>query len=471
VTPGAGRQGEAYSAEVTVRGEGNVALWPEPDLRWPPVFRVYPEAAHEQLTMQGGRLSGTKTFTFLLVADSAGALGLPPVRYAYFDLADQRYRVTEGAGAMVIVAPRGEAVASRAEPPPMRLDSHQSIALTIQEALPPVIWRLLALTPPLILLLPLIPRRRRPAAAARQSGDPVRAAERRLSAVLAGASLTPQEATELRSLRDRLQAARYANTSGSDLAALARGAEELLARAEPRAQPGSGRWRLRTGLTALLLFTIGTGSRAQTQPEELYHAGAYRAAVEGFRRRALLSPEVSTNWFNLGDAAYRAGDDAAALAAWVEAARLAPRDPGIRRALQLVAAADPGAASNLWVAPITPAELWLVGLVAWLAGWVGVLIGRRWRGRWVVLLSGGVLFLGAAAGLSRWYQIPVAITSDNEQLRLSPHEMAPAVGEVARLGTVRLGAVRGPWVEVDAGAGQRGWIRRDALEPLAGTLR
>ena len=80
VTPGAGKQGEAFTAEVTVRGDGNVALWPQPDLRWPPSFRVYPEAAHEQLIMQGGRLSGTKTFTFLLVADSAGALGLPPVR-------------------------------------------------------------------------------------------------------------------------------------------------------------------------------------------------------------------------------------------------------------------------------------------------------------------------------------------------------------------------------------------------------
>ena len=371
----------------------------------------------------------------------------------------------------MIVAPRGEAVASRAEPPPIRLDSHQSLALAINKGLPSPLWWLIALAPPVGLLLPLIPRRRRSLAAPRPGGDPVRGAERRLSTVLARASLTPQEAQEVRTLRDRLQAARYGNSSGSDVAGLTRAAEELLARVEARSVAGARRWRLRTGLTVAVLLSIGSRLPAQAQPEELYQAGAYRAAVDGFRRRALATPEISTHWFNLGDAAYRAGDDAAALAAWVEAARLSPRDPGIRRALQLVAPADAGAASTLWVAPFTPAEFWLVGLVAWLCGWVGILRSRRWSGRWVVLLSGGALLLLVGAGLAQWYRIPVAITEDNEQLRMSPHEMAPAIGEVAKMGTVRLGSVRGAWVEVDAGAGQRGWMRRDALEPLAGALR
>ena len=85
---------------------------------------------------------------------------------------------------------------------------------------------------------------------------------------------------------------------------------------------------------------------------------------------------------NLGDAAYRAGDDAAALVAWVRAARLSPRDGGVRRALLLVAPADAGAASSLWVSPFAPAELWLVGLIVWLTGWGAIIASRRFRGRW-----------------------------------------------------------------------------------------
>jgi len=221
-------------------------------------------------------------------------------------------------------------------------------------------------------------------------------------------------------------------------------------------------------MAGLLLLGLNGSSRAQTQPEQLYEAGAYRAAAEGFRRRALDAPGVPNHWFNLGDAAYRASDDATSLVGWVRSARLSPRDADIRRALQLVAPADPGAANSLWVAPLTPPELWLLGLISWLVGWAGILWTRQIRGRWVVLLAGGALLLLLSKALARWYAAPLAVVGSNEQLRLSPHELAPAVGEVSRLATVRLGPGRGGWIRVDAGAGQRGWMRREGLQPIAG---
>jgi len=468
VTPAAGRQGEAFSAEITVRGEGNVALWPEPDVRWPPSFRVYPEAAREQLAMTDGHLGGAKTFKFLLVADSAGALALPALRYPYFDLGIHRYRVAEGASALVIVAPRGEAVASRAEPPPIRLDRRQPAALILWHALPLPAWWVIALAPAGFLLVRRLPRRRPRARVATVSSDSLGNLERRLDAALDRGGLDPAIAADLALLRERVLALRFAPAGTGDLGPLVASAEAALAGAGVEQPSRERRWRVRTGLTLALLLTVAPGARAQTQPEELYNAGAYRAAEEGFRRRALGAPEVPTHWFNLGDAAYRGGDDAAALMAWVRAARLSPRDGGIRRALLLVAPADAGAASWLWVAPFTPAELWLLGLVCWLAGWGGVVWSRRFAGRWVVLIAGGVLLFAGADALHRWYEEPIAIASNNEQLRLSPHELAPAVGEVPRLGTVRLGHVWGAWVEADAGAGQRGWMRLDALEALSG---
>jgi hypothetical protein len=468
VTPGTGKQGEAFTAEIRVRGEGNVALWPQPDLRWPPVFRVYPEGAHEQLTALEGRLSGTKTFTFLLIADSAGALALPPVRYAYFDIGTRDYRVVQGGGALIVVAPRGEAVNTRVEPPPIRLGGRRPLALAMQQALPAWAWWIIMIVPALVLLALRLPRRRRPPATAIPADDPLRAAAGRLAHRLTQGGLHPDEEAALRALAGRVEAMRFAPLGDYRKGALLQEAEALLERLRSRPRPGAGRWRQRVGMASLLLLGLNGSSRTQTQPEQLYEAGAYRAAAEGFRRRALDAPGVPNHWFNLGDAAYRAGDDATSLVGWVRAARLSPRDVDIRRALQLVAPADPGAANSLWVAPLTPPELWLLGLISWLVGWAGILWTRQIRGRWVVLLAGGALLLLLSAALARWYAAPLAVVGSNEQLRLSPHELAPAVSEVSRLGTVRLGPARGGWIRVDAGAGQRGWMRREGLQPIAG---
>jgi tetratricopeptide (TPR) repeat protein len=492
VTPGSGRQGEAFSADVAVRGEGNVALWPQPDVRWPAGVRVYPEAAEEQVHIKEGRLAGAKVFHFLVLADSAGTLSLPPLRYTYFDPSTDRYEVATAPGLMLVVAPRSEGGGSRAEPPPVRLDSRRPLARMLRESLPDPVWVFLLLLPGLSLLLRRLPRSRPPAAVnGLRSSDPLGEAERRLDealrALLPGrkeredgalalalshAGVEPALADELAGLRDRLRAARFAPAGPGAADALRRAVLAAVGRLGDPATPGVRRWRRKAALgTGAVLLALGgaplSSLAAQAPPEQLYEAGAYRAAEDAFRRRAELEPEVPTHWLNLGDAAYRAGDDAAALAAWTRGARLAPRDAGLRRALLLLPPADLTAARWLWIAPITPEELWLIGAVAWLAGWGGVWWTRRLRGRWLVLLAGGVVFLGAGASLERWYQRPVAVITGNSVLRLSPHELAPAVGEVPALGTVRIEAERGPWYRVRAPGGQVGWIRNGAVAPVS----
>jgi hypothetical protein len=470
IVPGTGRQGEAFNADIEVSGTGNVALWPQPDLQWPPAFRVYPQAAEEQLSMSDGWLGGVKTFHFLLVADSAGALGLPPIRYSYFDFGDQRYHQVEGAAALVVVAPRGSAVASRAEPPAIRLSARRPVALALRQALPDVAWWLLALVPALVVGWQRAPRRRRAPPAREPTDEPMAVAEHRIRERIRQGGLLSEEEAGLRALALRLQEARFGERAQEAQTALLRAVDAALAQSAPRPRPGAGRWRHRTGLAGALLLAAASWTDAQTQPEQLYDAGAYRAALDGFRQRALADPDVPTHWFNLGDAAYRSGDDAISLVAWVRAARLAPRDPGIRRALRLVAPADPAAQNSLWIAPFTPSELWLLGLVAWLSGWIGVIWSREFRGRWAVLLAGGALLALVSVGLDHWYRSPVAVVAINDQLRLSPHELAPTTGEITRLQTVRLETVRGRWAQVDAGAGQRGWIRQESVQPVAGTF-
>lgn len=486
ITPASGHQGEAFNAELALSGEGNVALWPQPDVRWPAGVRVYPEAAGERTTVKDGRLGGTKTFKYLIVADSAGTLAVPAVHYPFFDPTTGRYAATDAAALELVVAPRGTTAASRAEPPPIRMEERRAVATAIRSWLPDWAWLLIGLAP-LLALVPW-PRRRHGLAApvARsRAADPLADAERRLAAglralgagpgdwdhgalevALIQAGLDANEARLLSDLRERLRRARFAGDPAAQSALVGQVDAALNARGASVPAPGR-RWRERAGLASLLLLALlSRRAGAQAAPEELYQAGAYRAAAAGFRLEATTAPDITSYWFNLGAAAWRAGDDAQALAAWTRAARLAPRDGAVARGLGLVPPADGPASTALWVSPLSPDELWLIGLLVWLVGVSGWVVTRRLRGRWVVLIGGGVLFLAASVVLDRWYSRPLAIVMSNGTLRLSPHELAPAVGEVSRLGTVRPEVRRGDWVQVEASGGQRGWLRQEDLAAL-----
>ncbi|MEO8636558.1 MAG: hypothetical protein ABI587_14880, partial [Gemmatimonadales bacterium] len=414
----------------------------------------------------------------------AGTLPLAPIRYSYFDPDVGRYLLAEAPAVNLVVAPRGTTAASRAEPPPIRLDQRPPIATRLRQLLPDVAWLVLALLPMLALLAPrLRPRRTRAIVAAPIGTEPLSQAERRLDAALrrlgAGedwssqdrlgtllhqAGIPREQAQEIAAVRDRLRQARFGGEGSIGMATLVPDVDRLLAVLGEGNRNGGRRWLRRAGFAGICLLAMaGVESAAQAPPEQLYEAGAYRAAADGFQRRAQAAPAVTAHWFNLGAASWRAGDDAVALAAWTEAARLSPRDHGVRRALGLVPAADGAAAADLWVAPINPDELSLLGFVIWLSGAIGALTARGLRGRWIVLLAGGALFLTAGAGLAAWYRRPIAITTGNETLRLSPHERAPGVGEVARLSTVRVGPARGGWVRVDVPGGERGWIQAGEL--------
>jgi hypothetical protein len=369
----------------------------------------------------------------------------------------------------------------------MRLDDGLPVALAVEGAAPAPVWWALTALPVLAFVAIRLPRRRRPAPAPTGGGDPLAEAERRLeqalralapagpgaewSRALARVGVDAKLADELSRLRERVRAARFAPPGPVRADAIVRDVDAAVARLAPHHANGFPRWRRRAGLTVVLLGA-GLGAisaraaAAQAPPEQLYEAGAYRAAAEGFRRQARAEPGVPAHWFNVGDAEYRGGADAAALAAWTRGARLAPRDNGLRRALLLVPPADAASARWLWVSPVAPAELWLIGLIAWFAGWGGALWHRKLRGRWLVLLGGGLALLGAASALRRYYADPVAVVAHNAVLRLSPHELAPAIGEVPGLGAVRLAARRGGWYEVEAPGGQRGWIRQDEVAPV-----
>jgi tetratricopeptide (TPR) repeat protein len=213
-------------------------------------------------------------------------------------------------------------------------------------------------------------------------------------------------------------------------------------------------------IRAVVVLALGLGAgdaMAQApRPEDLYAAGAFRAAADSFAARVAREPTVAEYWYNLGAAFYRLGEDGRAKAAWIRAARLAPRDDEVRRALALLPG-DPVGSAMLPVARWRPGERLLLGALLWCAGWFLVAFRRGRRVGIAVLVSAAVLG-GAGWRLEQRYREPAAIVlRDEVPLRSAPYGSAAAVRWLAAGDAVRVRRRAGAFLLVDR-AGGLGWV-------------
>ena len=485
VTPAVARVGEGVTVELLLTGEGNTALWPAPDVRWPPGARAYSDQVDERVATTDGRVGGTKTFRYLVVPDSAGALALPAVSYAYFDLAAQRYLIATLPSASIPVSPGGESTASTALPPPLLAGRGASVAWRLGHAVPDWAWLLTLLAPPLVLVLrgrwPSFRRRTAPrsprdlksaeeeldAVVRSLVPDPRRRSGAGLAAAVRAAGADATLAGRVATVRDRLLARRYGPVPGApDDAALAEEVRDLAQRLGGSLRGWVGRGVAVVPLV-VTLWSIGLAAQAPS-PEALYEDGSLRAAAEGFAHRADREPAVAAHWYNLGAAYYRRGQDGRARAAWLEARRLAPRSNPVGQALRLTPPPDATSARWSWTPPVVPEELLLLGALGWLAGWLGWTLRPRVRERWLVVLvfSGAAVLAGLA--LRAWLREPLAIVLDRSTLRLSPHGLAPAVVSLESGSAVRILRHSPGWVLVEAPGTQRGWLADEAVAAVGG---
>ena len=481
------RVGEPVEASITISGVGNVALWPppEPAIKWPTGFRVYPAQTEMRLETNAGRIAGSKTFHFLAVPDSSGNFVLPEVRYPYFDVTAGRYQVATA-------APRGLAVAPGAEPraarvlPALLVARGEVPADSLSRRFGWQGWLALLLVPPLLALVASRRRRRVPGAAVVATGSaltPLGRVEREFLAVLSShvsdpfardgdglaqalraAGVESAVADHVKRLRDRLRAARYGPRRLGDAAELAAEIEQVL-RVLGAEKPGVVR-RPHATVTTILVLIAGivgaqqAASQAQTpSAEALFEAGALRAAADSFAARAAREPRDPAHWYNLGATLYRAGADGKATAAWIRAARLAPRDPAIRRALRLLPPPDPVTEQMLLVGAATPTEWGFIAAAGWVLLWLTVSFGGRQR--LVLVLFGAVAITASIFGGLEWQRRdqPVAVViADAAPVRTAPYGGASAAATVQAGGAVLVGRGYGPWVEVRRADGIHGWV-------------
>ncbi len=105
---------DAVTLEVTVEGEGNMQGLAAPVLDLGPDFEVFPPEVTQSIDRSGARISGVKTYQYVLIPRSPGVRTIPPIEMSYFipdgalyaSSASQPLRL-EVTGDAVVVAPAG----------------------------------------------------------------------------------------------------------------------------------------------------------------------------------------------------------------------------------------------------------------------------------------------------------------------------------------------------------------------------
>ncbi|OPZ80930.1 MAG: hypothetical protein BWY77_00866 [bacterium ADurb.Bin431] len=82
---------EAVTFKVVVSGEGNIKTIPRPNVLLPRDFEQYEPKVTENIQRSGDRISGSKSFEYVLVPRFPGEQRIRPIVFSYFDLAARRY--------------------------------------------------------------------------------------------------------------------------------------------------------------------------------------------------------------------------------------------------------------------------------------------------------------------------------------------------------------------------------------------
>ena len=229
-----------------------------------------------------------------------------------------------------------------------------------------------------------------------------------------------------------------------------------------------------------------TPQTAFFQGNQAYAAGRYGDAVRAYESVREAGQESGALDFNLGNALFKDGQVARAIASYERARRLLPRDPDVQANLAY--------ARDLVQVPDEAAPLWK-RLAFPLAGRatgseLAVLASLCWWALWL-LLAARVLWPGQRLGLGRAAWVAVAlylIVAGSLGLRLAELELRDTAIVTAAGGTsvrfepsttgtehfpvapgtgLDITEERDDWLQVRRADGRRGWIPRDAVERVA----
>lgn len=510
------RVGDPVTLVVSVRGVGNVSLFPRPQLALPWGDAV---AGAERVAVDSGTvlIQGRKDFEWVVTPRREGTLEVPAVRYPYWNPYTETYevavttplplRVTGGELAPPLMIASDSA-------PPLTLRARYRGALAPPLATSPVLWALLGVLPlpALVLGLRQRPQRVRPSLPAVSlqawaDGRPVDAATvrrvfaaqvahrtgvdanaladgRRLVRMLQRVGVTADTATRTQVVLAEIDRATYGSSGSEPAGDLARRAAETYAAIDAEAIPrnGHGRGAGRVGAVTLLVaagWLGGTGLARADQAAEashfargtaLYERGEFVAAMTEFREITSRVPRAADAWANLGTSAWQASDTAVAAIGWQRALRLEPLAYDVRGRLESTPGFRPGLFGDVPPIPVDAAAA--LGVALWLVGW-GALAWSLRTGRHgsrtaslVAIGSAGVVGVFAIALAEMHSGHDRVIVVEATQLRSAPALGAERTSEVLTGESGVEAVAQGVWRRVRFADGRSGWIESRRLASL-----
>ena len=314
----------------------------------------------------------------------------------------------------------------------------------------------------------------------------------------------PAAGSALASLLERCDQARFGGRSGAAAADLAAEALESLVALERADQPARA-GRGTAGALALLLTAVLAAAAAPAaaadakqlvaQGNQAYTDGRFTEARDLYLQARALGLDAAALHYNLGNAQARAGEVGSAMASYLRAQRLSPRDRDMRsnlawmrrnlKDLELAnqslplfiaqAAAVVGALSLDEWGILLVVALWLTAIVlGW--GWARG-ASRLQRRSLVVVVSATVLVAAVATG--RWQQERVrdqaVVVAGAVAVRSGPAATFPTLFEVHAGLALNVEEQRDGWERVSLGGDWQGWLPAEAVEhvrlPAAGSRR
>ncbi len=104
---------DALSMTVRFSGTGNIKLLQEPDFTAPPDFESYDPKESVKVNKSGKRVTGSKTFEYVLIPRVPGTSQIPPIEFTYFDPASKSYKtIVKGGFAVEVEKGDGDAIAA-----------------------------------------------------------------------------------------------------------------------------------------------------------------------------------------------------------------------------------------------------------------------------------------------------------------------------------------------------------------------
>ncbi len=86
---------DAVTLNLTVSGVGNLKLLKPWELELPPGIEDYPIKTHDNISLSSGMVQGSRRFELLMFPRREGIFKLPPVRFSYFDVDEEKYKEVE----------------------------------------------------------------------------------------------------------------------------------------------------------------------------------------------------------------------------------------------------------------------------------------------------------------------------------------------------------------------------------------